>query len=54
MSTQKLITVLLLMLPGLSWGAVPPPTSAPEPGMLALLGAGGLVVGALALIRRKK
>lgn len=52
MNKQKLITALLLMLPGLSWAQ--PAPSVPEPGMLALLGAGGLVVAAVSFFRRKK
>ena len=51
MNLRKLITPLLLMLPGLSWGNV---IETPEPGILPLLAAGGLVVGAIAFIRRKK
>jgi hypothetical protein len=51
MNTHKLITALLLMLPGLSWGGI---IETPEPGILPLLAAGGLVVGVIAFIRRKK
>ena len=61
MNTQKLITALLLLLPGLSWGQVriicsetPELCAVPEPSMLALLGAGGAVVGVVAFLRRKK
>jgi hypothetical protein len=54
MNKQKLITALLLMLPGLSWGGETPTVSTPEPGMLALLGAGGVVAGVVWVIRRKK
>ena len=52
MNLQKLIAALLLIMPGLSWGGIR--VTAPEPGILALLGVGGLVVGAIAFIRRKK
>jgi hypothetical protein len=54
MNKHKLITTMLLMLPGLSWGGETPTVTAPEPGMLALLAAGGVVAGVAAVIRRKK
>ena len=47
---QKLLTVLILMLPALSWGI----TSVPEPGMLPLLAAGGIVAVAVKFMRKKK
>jgi hypothetical protein len=40
MNAEKLLTTLLLLLPGLSWGP-PPIIEAPEPGILPLLAAGG-------------
>jgi hypothetical protein len=52
MNKPKLMVVLLMLLPGLSWAQ--PAPSAPEPGMLVLLGVGGVIVGALAFFRRKK
>jgi hypothetical protein len=55
MNMQKLIATLFLVLPGLSWGGPPPPVPVAEPGMLALLGAGGgAVVALIALIRGRK
>ena len=39
MNAEKLLTTLLLLLPGLSWG--PPAQEIPEPGILPLLAAGG-------------
>jgi hypothetical protein len=55
MKSQKLITAVLLMLPGLSWGGFPmPPVSAPEPGILPLLAVGGIVTVAVQIMRRKK
>lgn len=51
MDKLKLITALLLMLPGLSWGEA---IEAPEPGILPLLAAGGVVAVAVAFLRRKK
>ena len=53
MNAQKLLTALMLMLPGLSWGT-PPPVVAPEPGILPLLAAGGIVAVAVKFMRRKK
>lgn len=50
MNKHKLITALLLMLPGLSWG---PSIEVTEPGMLPLLAAGGVVAVAVSFIRRK-
>ena len=52
MNAQKLLTALMLMLPGLSWGT--PPVVAPEPGILPLLAAGGIVAVAVKFMRRKK
>ena len=68
MKTEKLITALLLMLPGLSWGG--PATcdtgyrmdgmgycvhvTVPEPGILPLLAVGGIVMVAVKFMRRKK
>ena len=58
MKIEKLITALLLMLPGLSWGCPPSgcggPISAPEPGILPLLAAGGIVMVAAKFMQRKK
>ena len=51
MKSQKLTTALLLMLPGMSWGSVYP---VPEPGILPLLAAGGIVMVAVKFMRRKK
>ena len=53
MKSQKLITALLLMLPAAAWAA-PPPVHAPEPGILPLLAAGGIVMVAVKFMRRKK
>ena len=50
MKTEKLVTVLLLLLPGASWA----PVEVPEPGILPLLAAGGIVAIALNIIKRKK
>ena len=52
MNAQKLLTALMLMLPGLSWG--PTPIDVPEPGILPLLAAGGIVAIAVKFMRRKK
>ena len=52
MKAEKLITALLLMLPGLSWG--PPVVAVPEPGILPLLAAGGIVMVAAKFMRGKK
>ena len=51
MKTEKLITALLLMLPGLSWG---PGVPMPEPSILPLVAAGGVVAVAVKFMRRKK
>jgi len=51
MKAEKLITALLLMLPGLSWG---PTIPVPEPSILPLLAAGGIVMVAAKFMRRKK
>ena len=53
MKSQKLITFLVLMLPGLSWGGAPPP-SVPEPEVLALLAVGGVAAAAIKFMKRKK
>lgn len=50
MKTEKLFTALLLMLPGLSWA----PVVVPEPDVLPLLAAGGVIAVAVKLVRRKK
>ena len=50
MNVQKLLTVLILMLPALSWGDA----VAPEPGVLPLLAAGGIVAIAVKFMKRKK
>ena len=52
MKSQKLITALLFMLPGLSWG--PMQVTVPEPSILPLLAAGGIVMIAVKFMRRKK
>ena len=52
MNAEKLLTTLLLLLPGLSWG--PLPTDVPEPGILPLLAAGGVVAIAVKFMKRKK
>ena len=63
MKSQKLITAVMLMLPGLSWGNDCSPESggmtcvhipAPEPGILPLLAAGGIIMVAVKFMRRKK
>jgi len=55
MNPYKLITVFLLTLPGLSWGPpVLPPPSVPEPSILPLLAAGGIVAVAIKFMKRKK
>jgi hypothetical protein len=53
MQFSKLITVLMLMMPGLSWAGVPPPT-VPEPEVLALLAIGGVAAVAIKFMNRKK
>ena len=53
MKAEKLITALLLMLPGLSWGPTPP-VHVPEPSILPLLAVGGIVMVAVKFMRRKK
>ena len=47
---QKLLTVLILMLPTLAWGQF----EVPEPGMLPLLAAGGIVAIAVKFMKLKK
>ena len=49
MNLQKLITALLLMLPAAAWAV-----AIPEPGILPLLAAGGVVAVAVKFMRRKK
>ena len=51
MKSQKLITALLLMLPAAVWAQ---PTTVPEPGILPLLAAAGVVAVAVKFMRRKK
>jgi hypothetical protein len=51
MKYEKLITALLLLLPGLSWGPV---GQVNEPSILPLLAAGGIVAVAVKFMRRKK
>ena len=53
MKTEKLITVLLLILPATSWAQTQPP-AIPEPSILPLLAAGGVVAVAVKFMRRKK
>ena len=50
MNVEKLLTALLLLLPGLSWA--PPAVS--EPSMLPLLAAGGVVAIAVKFMKRKR
>ena len=51
MQTSKLITVLIFMLPSLSWaGSV----AVPEPEVLALLAIGGVAAVAIKFMKRKK
>ena len=52
MKTEKLITVLLLILPATLWAQ--PTPAIPEPGILPLLAAGGVVAVAVKFMRRKK
>ena len=52
MKSQKLITALLLMLPGLSL-AVTEPIPVPEPEILALLAAGGIAAAVIKFIGKK-
>ena len=49
MKSQKLITVLLLMLPAAAWAEV-----VPEPEILPLLAVGGVVAVAVKFMKRKK
>ena len=51
MNMQRLLTVLILMLPALSWGTE---ATVPEPGVLPLLAAGGVVAIAVKFMKRKK
>jgi hypothetical protein len=50
MKSQKLVTALLLMLPAAVWAD----QTVPEPGILPLLAAGGVVAVAVKFMRRKK
>ena len=50
MKTEKLITALLLTLPATLWADV----AIPEPSILPLLAAGGVVAVAVKFMRRKK
>jgi hypothetical protein len=52
MPFTKLITALMLMLPGLSWAGAP--FTVPEPEVLALLAIGGVAAVAIKFIKRKK
>ena len=66
MKSQKLITAVMLMLPGLSWGnscgigyimnggITCVHVNVPEPGILPLLAAGGIIMVAVKFMRRKK
>ena len=51
MKIEKLITALLLMLPGLSWGVN---GIVPEPSMLPLLATAGVAAVAVKYMKRKK
>ena len=51
MQTSKLITVLIFMLPGLSWAGT---VAVPEPEVLALLAIGGAAAVAIKFMKRKK
>jgi hypothetical protein len=51
MPFSKLITALMLMMPGLSWASAP---TIPEPEVLALLAIGGVAAVAIKFINRKK
>jgi len=53
MKLQKLITALMLMLPGLSWGGIPE-QQVPEQEVLALLAVGGVAAAAIKFMERKK
>lgn len=53
MKSYNVITALILMLPGLSWGPGEP-DQIPEPGILPLLAAGGIVALAIKFMKRKK
>jgi len=50
MKSHKLITALILMLPAAAWADV----VVPEPSILPLLAAGGIVAVAVKFMRRKK
>ena len=52
MKSQKLITALFLMLPAAVWAQ--PAPQIPEPGILPLLAAAGVVAVAAKFMRRKK
>ena len=51
MKSQKLITALILILPAVVWAQ---PAQVPEPGILPLLAAAGVVAVAVKFMRRKK
>jgi hypothetical protein len=51
MSFTKLITALMLMLPGMSWAGA---DVIPEPEVLALLAIGGVAAVAIKFMKRKK
>ena len=50
MKIEMLVTVLLLLLPAAAWA----PTEVPEPGVLPLLVAGGVIAVALKVIKRMR
>jgi hypothetical protein len=50
MKYEKLITALLLLLPAAAWA----PVAVPEPSILPLLAAGGIVAVAVKFMKRKK
>jgi hypothetical protein len=52
MNIHKLLTVVLLILPGTSWG--PPEVPVDEPSVLPLLAIGGVIAVAMSFVRRKK
>ena len=53
MKSQKLITALLLMLPGLSLAGFPTTPPIPEPEILALLAVGGIAAAIIKFIGKK-
>ena len=54
MKSQKLITALLLMLPAAAWAIPADPPSVPEPSILPLLAAGGIVAVGVKFMKRKR